>query len=244
MKKTCFLFLIYGILSHTGKVIGQGTTDSLSPDPGLAFTRAQYTKFIGAGSYLYNGTTYARYWNGVRGFPFFLAEEFQDGDINYGGILYSAVPLMYDISRDELVTKNFSKDTDIKLITEKVNQFFIGRHDFVRLAADNINSSTINPGFYERLYKGITTVYVKHEKKIEKSARAEDNFSKFTQYDSYYLVKDGIFHIIEGEAGLSAALKDQRQEIRKFLARKEINYKKDPGSTIVQVAAFYDGLKK
>ena len=40
-------------------------------------TRSQYMKALGADSYLYNGTAYERYWNGVTGHPFFLAEQFQ-----------------------------------------------------------------------------------------------------------------------------------------------------------------------
>lgn len=243
MKKIVALLVLSFIVVYNGHIVAQTLSDSSRSAAGIAVVRTQYTKFIGPSSYLYNGTAYVRYWNGVRGDPFFLTEAFQNGNINYGGVLYTDVPLVYDITRDELITKNFTKETDIKLVSEKVNEFFIGKHDFVRLSADHLNNTAINPGFYERLYNGTTAVYVRHEKKIERSARAEDNFSKFTQYDIYYLVKDSVFHVIEGESGLSSVLKDQRQEVRKFLGKKDINYKKDPEGTIVQVAAFYDRLK-
>ncbi len=235
-----FLFLIV----YNEHIVAQEMVDSTVSSSSWSALRSQFVKSTGPSSYLYNGTAYTRYWNGVRGFPFFLSESFQNGKLLYSGITYHNVALMYDISRDELVIPDFSKEVNIKLIPEKIALFSIGSHEFVRLNGDSLSSGLLYPGFYERIYNGTVIAYIKHEKKIERSARAEDNFSQFTLYASYYLWKDGIFHPVEGEKGLISIFKDNRQEIRKFLGKKEINYKKDPRGTIVQVAAFYDGLKK
>ncbi len=233
------LFILFSLVSHCCCCLfAQNTADSL-----LQNVRSQYAANIGAASYLYNGTFYAPYWNGVRGNPFFLSGEFQPGNIYYDGVSYSDVPILYDIMRDELVIKNYAKDADITLLVEKIRQFTVGAHQFVRIAADSSRESFLPTGFYEKLYAGHITVYAKHEKKIERSLKAEDNFSKFTQYDRYYLEKNGVYHPINSESEILSVLKDRRKDVREMLNRKDIRFKKDPAGTLVQIATLYDGLK-
>ena len=210
----------------------------------LAAARTQFTKYIGINAYLYNGTAYARYWNGIVGFPFFGTEDFQQGDIGYNGTWYKGISLKYDLFRDELVTKTFTNDAEIKLLADKIAAFSIGSHHFVKLLNDSLRAGKIKTGYYETLYKGRLLVYAHHEKKAEKSLQVGENFTKFVQYDQYYLQKDGAFYLIETESDLQSVLKDQKAEIRKLLNRGDIRYKKDPAATIVQVAEFYDRLKK
>ena len=223
----------------------QGTLpDSAFYRKALANTRSLYMKNMGADSYLFTGKAYDHYWNGVIGHPFFMTEQLQPGSVDYDGVLYENIPLGYDMNRDDVVTKTFSNNENLALLGEKIRYFIIGTHSFVRIFPDSANASVPATGFYEILYQGITTVLLKHEYKIEKSLKAEDNITKFTNYDRYYIEKDERYHLISGENDLLALLKDQKAEIRKFLRRREINYKKDPSKTIVQTVAYYAQLKK
>ena len=209
----------------------------------LSNTRAQYLKNIGANAGIYQGTAYDHYWNKVMGNPFFLKEGLVPGKILYDGTLYENIPIAYDMLKEVLVTKSFSKSTDISLVGERVAYFSIDSHDFVRLVKDSTQSNLPNTGFYERLYLGDISVFEKREKKIKQSLKAEDNITRFIEYNYYYVQKDDKFYPVESESDLLNIFKDQRTEIRKFLNRREMNYKKDPSGVIVRTAAYYSNFK-
>ena len=217
--------------------------DSSFYQKALSSTRAQYLKNIGANAGIYQGTAYDHYWNKVMGNPFFLKEGLVPGKILYDGTLYENIPVAYDMLKEVLVTKSFSRNTDISLVGERVAYFSIDSHDFVRLVKDSTPSSLPNTGFYERLYLGDISVFEKREKKIKQSLKAEDNITRFIEYNYYYVQKDGKFYPVESESDLLRIFKDQRAEIRKLLNSREMNYKKDPPKVIVQAVVYYSNLK-
>lgn len=198
---------------------------------------------MGANAWLYNGRAFEHYWNGVTGHPFFLSDEFKKGTLYYGGTVYESVPILYDLLRDEVVSTSFNKKMNIILVSDKIGYFNIGPHTFIRLNSDSGNAALIS-GFYELLYRGGTNVLEKRAYRIELSVKAEDNTSKFKEYNHYYIERDRKYHAIETESDLLNLLNDQRLEMRKFLGKRDIHFKKDPGGTIVQAAEYYDRLKK
>lgn len=244
MKKQVIFLIVCFFAVRTNLSAQDHSADSSFFSKAVSSARSQYMKSMGTGSYLYNSVAYERYWNGMVGHPFFISEEFRQGNLYYNGVLYEDVPLMYDLSRDQLITKNFLKELNVKLLGEKVGYFIIGKNYFTRVVADSNNSSSIPTGFYERLYKGSVTVLGKYEKKIEHSLRAEDKITKLVEHDHYFIEKDGKYHLITGESDLLSLFKEQRGELRKFLNRREINFKKDPAGTIVQAVTYYEQLKK
>jgi hypothetical protein len=245
-KQVVFLSVcLLGFFLISAPVLAQeAANDTSFYRKSLSSARLQYMINIGANSYLYNGGAYEHYWNRVIGHPFFMTDQFQQGTLYYDGTFYENVPLMYDMFRDELVSKNFSKTIDQKILSEKIRYFTIGNSSFVRIVADSVNGASLPTGFYEKLYDGTVTVLEKHEKKIERSLKAEENTSKFTEYVHFYIEKDGKYYSVETEGDLQGVFKDEKTEVRKFLNRKDIRFKKDKANTIVQVASFYDGLKK
>jgi hypothetical protein len=170
-----------------------------------------------------------------------MEETFKQGSLYYNGSFYEDVPLMYDINKDAVVSRNFSKNINIQLLSEKIQAFTIGANSFVRIDADS--SSTLSSGFYEKLYEGAYTVLARHGKKILLS-KAEENSAKFMEFNYYYIAKEDAYHMIRAESDLLSLFKDQRPEIRKFLNRKEISFKKDPVNAIVQTVKYYEQLKK
>jgi len=246
MKRNFFLYIIQlpAIFLSCHVFAQDSLPDSLFYQKAISNTRSQFMKNIGANSYLYTGVAYERYWNRVKGHPFFMTDQFQNGKLYYNGTLYQDVPLLYDMLRDEVVSKTFSKNTNLVLVSGKIRYFTIGNHSFVRVVQDSSNNTFVNTGFYEKLYQGNASVLVKREYKIERSLKADEDTSKFTEYDHYYIEKEGTFHAIVNENDLQSLFKDQKTEIRKFLNRRDMRFKKDLAKTIVQMVVFYTGLKK
>jgi hypothetical protein len=243
-KPVIFPALFFLALLFCRDLSAQNLSDSSFFQKSLSAARAQYMKNIGASSYLYNGVAYNHYWNGVKGSPLFMTEEFRNGTLYYDGTIYEDVPLLYDMYHDEVISKTFDRNVDLKLLGEKIHSFSIGPYFFVRIDADSLSGSPLTTGFYQRLYKGNITVLEKRQNRIVNALKVDENFTKFAEFDHYYVEKDGRYHTIEGESDLQSLFKDQKALIRKFLNRHDINYKKDPANTIVQTVAYYEQLKK
>ena len=244
MKKQVIFLVVYSLAMGQHLSAQDPSADSAFYSRAISAARSQYMKNIGANSYLYNGVAYDRYWNGIIGHPFFMNEQFQQGSIYYDGSFYEDVLLMYDIAHDQLVSKNFSKEVNISLLSSKIRYFTIGKNNFTRIMADSTNLSSLVTGFYEILYKGKIIVLERHEKRIEHSFRPEDNITKFTVHNDMYVFKDGKYHLITDESGLQSLFKEKRADIRMFLNRREINFKKDPEGTVMKVVIYYEQLKK
>jgi hypothetical protein len=241
----CFLRICLIWLFTGNDCFAQSTlTDSSFYTKAAANIHSQYMKEMGASSYLFTGTAYIRYWKGISGHPFFMTDQFQKGTVFYNGTDYQNVPLKYDMYKDLLVSQNFTGETEIALVNEKIASFCMGAHCFVRIVHDSSNAMFPNTGFYEKLYSGGTTVWVKRQNLVKQSLNAEDNITKFTEYNNYYVEMAGKYYPIEGEKELLSLFKDKKTEIRKFLNRRDISYKKDPAKTIVQTVAFYEQLIK
>ncbi len=222
----------------------QPVTDSAIYRQSVSAARAQYMQQMGANSFLYNGTAYERYWNGVTGIPFFLQETFQEGTLLYDGTYYESVPLKYDMLRDEVISLSFDKTIEISLLSSKISSFTIDGHVFVRLLGDSTASASLHTGFYERIYQGKMRVFHRRESRIERSLNAEDKTVRFKEYHSYFIKKEGNYYLIGSSSDLQHILKDQRAGIRKILNGRDTNFRKDPAKAIVAAVGYYEQLKK
>ena len=89
-----------------------------------------FQKEIGENAHLYTGKEYTSYSNGIKGYAFYLTDQMQSGDIFYDGTLYSDVPLLYDIVRQEVVINRYNQEARMKLLNEKVKYFTFSGHTF------------------------------------------------------------------------------------------------------------------
>jgi hypothetical protein len=239
----CLLLLL--LIGHAS---ASAQADSLLPDKATATVRRQYLQNLGAGSSFYTGKVYERYWTGIKGHPFFLGEQYNQGSVNYQGVDYENISLLYDMSRDVLVTRDFTGELAMELLGEKVSRFRIANHRFMNINPDS--TSAMRPGFYEILYDGSVTVLVKRVNQVVRITRRDDEPGKvsadrqFTEYDEFYVLKDSRYNNIRGESDLSGLFKDRRAELRKFLNRSKPSYRKDPAAAIVAAVSYYEQLKK
>ncbi len=246
MKRLYLLLLL--ALSAAGYLCAQDSATARA----ISAARSFYSKSMGAASTLYTGNAYERYWQGVRGHPFYLSDQFADGTVHYNGSYYEKVPLLYDMARDALVSQDFSGKNYMVLLPEKVRNFTVGTHSFIRLVFDSstVGAGSLLTGYYERLYNGNIRVLVKRKSVVLRLLKTEEGDgkaggadAKFAEYDDYYIEKDGVYHAIDSEGDILAVCKDRKTEMRKFLNRREINFKKDRANAIVQAVAYYEQLK-
>ena len=91
-------------------------------------------------------------------------------------------------------------------------------------------------------YDGIYSVLIKRKKNLYQSSR-EETVSKFVQVTDYYVRKNARYSAIENKRSLLAVCKDKKTEVSKYMQKEKLDFKKDPGNTIIKVIDYYTQLK-
>ncbi len=188
---------------------------------------------------LYNGTEYVMYDQHIKGTPYFMDGGQQGADIFFNGTLYTNVPLIYEITTDNVVARLFGQGLFIDLVNEKIKYFTLYGHTFVHLFQDSTNK-IISDGFYDRLYNGQTSVFVKRGKSIYEDPHTFEK--SFVENDHYYIYKNGTFYQVSGKGSVLNVFKDKKKDLSKYLRQNDIDFKKDPENAMVQLAEYYDKL--
>ncbi|SHH93172.1 hypothetical protein SAMN04488109_6194 [Chryseolinea serpens] len=200
-----------------------------------------YSHYIQGQARLFNGVEYTEYVSRNDEFPFYLSDDWIMGDVLYDGELYENVPLEYDIRVDQVVTEHLLNGAKIQLVTNKVDHFAISGHTFVLLYGTKTNG--ITTGFYDRLYDGATKVYVKREKNLQESIESQVIVARFEEKNHLYIVKDGVFYPVKKKGSVLDVLKDRKSDVKSFLNKSKIRFKKDREKAVVRAAEFYDAPK-
>ena len=188
---------------------------------------------------LYTGSLYARDYYNVKGNPFFETDSFQKGDVYYNGVLYKNADLLYDLSHDNVITK-YSDDANLVLVSEKIAYFHIGDHLFVR----GNESFPAGSGFYELLYDGTTQVFAKRTKKMVPWSKTMEFSAAFSQANVYYLLKDTAYFAANSKSEMLEAFKGKRAEIKEFISKNKLDFRKHLEDALVKIARYYDEITK
>jgi hypothetical protein len=180
----------------------------------------------------------------IKGHPFFESEQMQEGSISYEGIIYPHIFFWYDLVNDEIIIKDFTSNFNIRLLPEKIRYFSILNHVFIRLVQDSTSDASWKNGFYDRLYEGKIMVVAKRKKQINHSTNAEEVINWFQQYNNYFIIKDDVYYHITNLKSLLSVFRDKKKEIRKFMEEIKPDYRKQREKTMIEIAGYYDKLKK
>lgn len=201
-----------------------------------------YNRFNEKQSRLYNGILHIGYAFKIIGYAYWQ-KDMQKGTIVYDELEFTDVPMLYDVYKDQVVIQHSNHFNMLGLISEKVKEFTLANHHFIRLQADSLSRSPIITGFYDELYKGQLTVLVKRVKIIEETVKDEVE-RRFIGQDLFFIKKDEIYHAIKNYKTLLLVLNDKAKEVKQYLRRNRIKFKKDRENAIAKAAAYYDSLKK
>jgi len=199
---------------------------------------ASYHQFTGKRSRLLNGLEYTGYTK-IEGHAYFLDDQWQTGSVVYDGLVYNNIPMQYDLLKDFVVVLHPDGYPAFRLFNEKVTEFTLARHRFIRIVRDSLSLSPLATGYYDELYNGKLLVLAKRTKLIDE--RVSDKLDRmFIAKNYYYIRKDGVFYSVKSYKDLLTILKDRSKEIRQYLRKNKIKYRKAKENAIVKAAAYYD----
>jgi hypothetical protein len=202
-----------------------------------------YNPFIEKQSRLYNGTEHLGYSFKIKGHAYFLQRELQTGSVVYDGLEFVNVLMLYDLLKDQVVIQHFNGFSKIALVPEKVSAFTLNGHHFIRLTGDSLSNSPIITGFYDELYTGRSKVLGKRGKIIEETIKDEVE-REFIQLDLFFIQKDSTYYPVKSYKSLLTILKDRSKEVKQYLRKNRIRYRKGPENAILKATVYYDSLNK
>jgi hypothetical protein len=243
MQKTPLLVFFYSLFcsfTHAQYFL----IDSNAHQPSYQKARTLYFKTLAENAPLYNGSEYVNYGQNIVGSPFFASDSMQKATIDYEGTLYPDIPILYDLVSDEIVIKNYSNDYYIKLVKEKVNSFQLVNHEFIRFKPDSATEFLIEPGFYDRIYKGNISAFVKRKKWIGYTTGVEKVTYMFHDKTNYFILKEDGWFKVTNKASLITPFKYKKNDLRQYYKSNHLNFKKNPENTLLKIIYYYDHLIK
>jgi len=212
----------------------------------LKMASANFYKAIGQGSRLYNGHEYQSYDFQIKNnalFPY-DAKTWAIGEVDYDGVTYQGVPMMYDINKDALVVQLFNHFSMFTLLSERVHDFSFSGHHFIRIDADHIqdDKADLANGFYDQLYVGKIEILAKRRKTLQNSINAATVETFFSETNDYYLKKGLMYYKIGSKGSILKLLKDKKNELQKYLKQNDIRYGDNPEFAMVKIASYYDQI--
>ena len=201
-----------------------------------------YNQFIDKQSRLYNGTDHMGYSTRIKGHAYFETSDLRNGTVNYDGLTFTNVPMTFDLLKDQLVILHFNKLTKINLINEKLKDFTLNNHHFIRIVKDSLHNQPLATGIYDQAYSGKSAVLVKRTKFIEETVtdHLEQNFAEL---NFYYVKKDATYKAVKSYKSLLELFNEKAKDVRRYLKKSKIRYRKDRETAIVKAAAYYDTIK-
>jgi hypothetical protein len=184
---------------------------------------------------LYTGILYVRDYYNVKGDPFFQVDSFQKGEVFYNGMLYKNIDLLYDLSHDNVIVK-YSGDVNLVLVPEKTGYFNLPGHLFIK----GSDASPAKQGFYDLLFDGKIKVVVKRSKEQVPWSKSFEFNSVFIQHNDYFIYKDGNYKAAKNKKELLDVLEDKKADLKDFISKNKLDFRKDFEKALVQTATYYD----
>ena len=191
---------------------------------------------------VYNGQAYIFYIMKMEGSPFFKSGHFSKGWINYKGRKYDSLQLIYDITRNELVTLYPDNRSSIVIQNQFVDSFSLLGHTFISLEEDH-KQNLYNSGFYDLLYDGKIQFLERHSETLLPVIQGDILVTKFVNHNRFYIHKNGLYYLVSNKKDIFHVFEDKLRELKKMMRRNHIKMRrKNFETTATKVTSFYDQL--
>ena len=236
-------FLLWcSIVGAANNSFAQSSSGAQAPAAASNAAIGQFNKAIGQQSLLYNGPAYdpGRL---IKNNPNYKdTAEANPGSIVYYGFAYKNIPLLYDIYQDVVASVWVDGESKYSFLTDKVSEFNLMGHHFIRLSPDSAGRKVLKGGFYDDVYTNKLQVLVKQVKIVHVTGAFVGPTDFYETHTYYYLKKGGLYYEISGEGDLLSVLKDHENELKKYIKDNKIKFSNEPEQAMVLLAGYYDKL--
>jgi hypothetical protein len=239
-KAVCVSLLIFNVFCLRAQV-----TDTTFVEAAVKNVTRLYTHSIKGQTILYNGSEYREPEQTDEEHPFFESNDWVYGSVTYFGEKFDNVPLLYDICTQKVVTENYYNAQEVALVYEKLSQFSLSSHTFIKIRNESVKNSLPASGFYELLYNGPSAVIAKRQKILNEKIIPPSTIEiYYDERNRYFLFRNGSYFQVRNKGSVLKILEDEKRALRQFISRNKISFGRDPGPALQQIAREYDNLKQ
>ncbi len=236
--------LLLACFGYYPAIRAQSIQGSNSPtDSSYAIALKTYHNFLAPEAGLNRGSEYIDITYKIKkGNPYFGDDSMREGSVCYDHVVYENINLLFNEVFEQIIMD--IKDTVFRMTlnNEQVDSFSIGNHRFIHLR-DSLNPSAPRNGYYEQLYRGKVLLLKKEKKTLQEGEPSPDGVDKYVVTSvTYYLVQNGVYHIVDSKNELFDLLKANKSELKKFVRSNQLNIRKDKENALIKIASWYDNL--
>lgn len=238
-KKGIFFLCLVLCLS----AIQKGNGQNLPGDSLMRKASSDYLRLMKQQASLYNGAEYIAPKQLVEGFPFFGQEQYFDGMLISSGVSFFNVPIQYDLVRDALLLWSYDQSILLMLNAEKIERFQLGKESFIRSSLIRQNNAEAPKGFFQIIHEGKYLAVAKKQKVVVQKSASDKSYAFYKQFNAYYLVIDGEWKQVNSKKNVLSILNKKRDDIKRYISKQELNFRKDPEVFLREVMAYYESLQ-
>ena len=197
-----------------------------------------YQKSRGENLAIFQGRQILGGYPGISGSAYFPFSEWSVGSVQYEGIWYHDLELLFDIYREELMVKHPS-GVPFVLYTDRVQQFQIKDRKFVHFGKDQTRFS---PGIYEVISEGKLMMYSRRIAIMEEKIVDQSIERNFLYKHKYFACLNGECKAISKQKQLLDLLKSDRSKLAQAVKDAKLKFKIQPDAVINLIADTYNQL--
>ena len=206
--------------------------------------REMADSLYGLDDLLVNGRIYTNPHPKANGHPFYPKAAFSLGEVNVKGEKFDEVTINYNAEQDELVldvSHSMPWISYIVLNHNLVDSFRIGDRSFVH--AHTLPPNPYGRLYLEKLFEGKFSLLASHEKVFSPDVNQWHPHGVFLEKaDNLLLLKNNTFTDVTREKKWLNHFIDHKKDIKKYLKRNRINWKKANLEQLKQLADFCNGF--
>ena len=237
------LFIISALAGYVPQLAAQATTNTpeLKAASGVTIVEGRYRQAAGPYAALYNGAEHPDYDPRMIGSAYFGGNEWQTGSVYYDGVLFTQVPLKYDLVRGKLVVQHTNGFSKLELVNARLDSFGVDGHTFIHIRPTGVPGA-LAPGFYDRLVSGPITVLARRQKTIREYIEGMEVKREVNEKYDYYVLQNGVYHTIDKQRDLLNLFGDHRKEVLQQWRSAGVKFRRQKEASIVLAAQFYNQL--
>ncbi len=226
MTQRHFLFLIFLLLLNC---IAPCTAQQKKPSiPLTGMDLPELSdRYYGSDDLLVSGSVYIPANPLIDRHPFFEQEEWFEGTVFIDGRRFDNQEISYDLVANRMILNAvFKEGATVRIVLNswKIDSLFLGDHFF-------INSKHLAPGqsdttFYEVINRDGFTFISEYRKEYIQKYTASTPYGLWSQQLSHHYIFTGQWHPIFSKKSLLTFFPSGKDEIRRFMHKNQIKYRK------------------
>lgn len=195
---------------------------------------------------LVNGQIYSPGRSLAKGSPYFGENEFSTGKVIIRGRKFDGVLLKYNLVDQRLLLRaaiESGRYVTILLNTNLVDAFTLGDQSFIN--AENYFQNSDVTGFYTLVYEGRFACLVNYEKTFRAVYDTQTPNGSYTDaHIEFFLLDEGMLVNITKKKALLKHFPIVKNEIKSFMRKYKINYKKASLLSLNQIMKYCDSISE